>query len=207
MHVVCAALAEPERDRARELISHRSASRPARTATRCQIADELPRTSSRPTTARDRRPLRRRRRHRPSAHLQRCPHRPRHVSPPQLLIFPHVYFQSVGTYRETPGGTKIYFTNRRIAALSQKYGEIFQTEREHAESHPVSLLSNTGYDLGTRGLSPGNVWMVQLLAHVPWIYNEAGGNSAGMVGLNPTDKHSYAAGLVAGVEHCIPPPP
>lgn len=118
----------------------------------------------------------------------------------------NVYYQTVGNYRETPDGTKIYFTNRRIAALSKKYGEIFQTEREQAEGHPVSLLSNTGYDLGTRGLPPGDIWRVQLLSHVPWIYNESGGNSAGMVGLDRTDRHKYAAGLVAGVEHCIPPP-
>ncbi len=61
-----------------------------------------------------------------------------------------------------------------------------------------------GYDLGTRGLAPGNIWIVQLLAKMPWIYNEAGGNSAGIAGLNATDKQRYANGLVAGAEACVP---
>jgi hypothetical protein len=39
---------------------------------------------------------------------------------------------------------------------------------------------------------------------VPWIYNEAGGNSAGMAGLNAADMKRYAAGVVAGVEACVP---
>ena len=66
--------------------------------------------------------------------------------------------------------------------------------------------ADVGYDLGSRGLDPGNIWMVQLLAHVPWIYNEAGGNSVGPAGLNAADKRRYADGLVASVEACIPPP-
>jgi hypothetical protein len=48
--------------------------------------------------------------------------------------------------------------------------------------------------------------MVQLLAHVPWIYNEAGGNSVGTASLNAADRRRYANGLVASVEACIPPP-
>ena len=63
---------------------------------------------------------------------------------------------------------------------------------------------NVGYDLGSRGLDAGNIWIVQLLSHVPWIYNEAGGNSAGAVGLNAADQRRYADGLVAGVEACVP---
>ena len=66
------------------------------------------------------------------------------------------------------------------------------------------LQSNVGYDLGSRGLAPGNIWMVQLLAHVPWIYNEAGGNSAGMDRTERQDEQRYADGLVASVEHCLP---
>jgi N-acetylmuramoyl-L-alanine amidase len=115
-----------------------------------------------------------------------------------------VYYQSVGTYRETPAGTKVYFTDSRVAALSRQCGLAFQRSRAAAQHTPITLLGNTGYDLGTRGLAPGNIWLVQLLSKVPWIYNEAGGNSAGMVGLNTTDEHRYAAGLVAGVEACEP---
>jgi N-acetylmuramoyl-L-alanine amidase len=116
-----------------------------------------------------------------------------------------VYYQSVGTYRETPAGKKIFFTDSHVAALSRKYGKIFQQQRQRIQGTTVRLQGNVGYNLGSRGLAPGNIWTVQLLADVPWIYNEAGGNSAGMVGLNSADKRTYAAALVAAVEHCIPP--
>jgi N-acetylmuramoyl-L-alanine amidase len=117
-----------------------------------------------------------------------------------------VYYQSVGDYRETPSGTKVYFTDKHVAALSKKYGQIFRDQRANIEHHSVALQGNTGYDLGSRGLPAGNIWIVQLLSHVPWIYNEAGGNSAGMSHLDSADKHTYADGIVASVEHCIRPP-
>jgi N-acetylmuramoyl-L-alanine amidase len=117
-----------------------------------------------------------------------------------------VYYQSVGDYRSNGQGQKVVFENRRVARLSRQYGQLFQQQRAAQEHHPVALLGDTGYDLGSRGLSGGDIWMVQLLSHVPWIYNEAGGNSAGRVGLSRHDKRLYAAGIVASVEHCIPLP-
>jgi N-acetylmuramoyl-L-alanine amidase len=115
-----------------------------------------------------------------------------------------VYYQSVGTFRATPSGKRIYFTDQAIAARSASCGRLFQQEREQAEGHPVTLRGDVGYDLGTRGLAPGNIWLVQLLSHVPWIYNEAGGTSPGMSGLSSADRGRYANGLVAAVEHCVP---
>jgi N-acetylmuramoyl-L-alanine amidase len=117
-----------------------------------------------------------------------------------------VYYQSVGTYRANPSGHRVYFTDAAVAALSKRYGQVFQSQRSTVEHHSVALLGNVGYDLGSRGLAPGDIWLVQLLSHVPWIYNEAGGNSAGRSGLDAADEQRYAAGLVAAVEHCIPPP-
>jgi N-acetylmuramoyl-L-alanine amidase len=117
-----------------------------------------------------------------------------------------VYYQSVGTYRVSTTGRRIYFTDAKLAALSAKYGQIFRDERARVEGLPVALQSNVGYDLGTRGLPAGNIWQVQLLSHVPWIYNESGGNSAGMSGLDAADEQRYANALVASVEHCVPPP-
>src|SRR3954452_2134838 len=117
-----------------------------------------------------------------------------------------VYFQSVGTYRVNVNGTRIHFRNRRVAALSRKYGRIFRAQRQRLERHHVHLQGSVGYNLGTRGLAAGNIWMVQLLSKVPWIYNEAGGNSAGGVGLNLRDRHRYANGLVAAIERCVPLP-
>lgn len=117
-----------------------------------------------------------------------------------------VYYQSVGDYRETPSGTKVYFTDKHVAALSKRYAEIFQRQRAKVQGDDVQLLGNTGYNLGSRGLQSGNIWIVQLLSKVPWIYNEAGGNSGSSSGLDAADEQTYARGLIKGVEHCIPPP-
>jgi N-acetylmuramoyl-L-alanine amidase len=115
-----------------------------------------------------------------------------------------VYYQSVGTYRATPAGKKIYFTDAAVAAASKKYGAVFQAARAAAQGATIRLQANVGYDLGTRNLPAGNIWMVQLLSKVPWVYNEAGGNSAGTVGLDASDKQKYADGLVASIERCVP---
>jgi N-acetylmuramoyl-L-alanine amidase len=115
-----------------------------------------------------------------------------------------VYYQSVGDYRETPAGTKVTFTNSAEAAASQRCAQLFQSARAAAQGATVRLQGNVGYDLASRGLPAGNIWIVQLLSKVPWIYNEAGGNSAGMAGLDAADEQKYAAGLVAGVQACVP---
>jgi N-acetylmuramoyl-L-alanine amidase len=115
-----------------------------------------------------------------------------------------VYYQSVGDYRETPAGTKVTFTNSAEAAASQRCAQLFQSARAAAQAATVRLQGNVGYDLASRGLPAGNIWIVQLLSKVPWIYNEAGGNSAGMAGLDAADQQKYAAGLVAGVQACVP---
>ena len=117
-----------------------------------------------------------------------------------------VYYQSVGTYRATASGQRVTFSNAALAAVSAKYGQIFTEQRTEIEHTHISLLSNTGYNLGGRGLAPGDIWMVQLLSKVPWIYNESGGNSAGMSGLNASDQQTYADSLVAAVEKCVPVP-
>lgn len=115
-----------------------------------------------------------------------------------------VYFQRVGDYRETPSGHKIEFSNARVAVLSKRYARIFAAQRRRAQGVPITVRGDVGYDLGSRGLAAGNIWTVQLLSHVPWIYNEAGGNSTGHSGLSKADELSYAAGLVAAVESCVP---
>ncbi len=117
-----------------------------------------------------------------------------------------VYYQSVGNYRETPNGKKVVFTDSAVATRSQSYGKVFAAQRAKSEGEHIRLQGDVGYDLGSRGLAPGNIWLVQLLSHVPWIYNESGGNSSGQSGLDSADQHTYADGLVAAVEHCISPP-
>ena len=75
-----------------------------------------------------------------------------------------VYYQSVGGYRTTPNGTRITFTHRQVAATSKQYGQIFQAQRSAAEGHSIRLQGDVGYDLGSRGLPAGDMWMVQLLS-------------------------------------------
>jgi N-acetylmuramoyl-L-alanine amidase len=115
-----------------------------------------------------------------------------------------VYYQSVGDYRTTPSGHKVVFTDAAVAATSKRYGEIFRDARAAREGHSVELRGDTGYDLGSRGLQGGNIWIVQLLSRVPWIYCEAGGNSPGRSGLDASDEQRYANGIVAGVERSVP---
>jgi N-acetylmuramoyl-L-alanine amidase len=115
-----------------------------------------------------------------------------------------VYYQAVGDYRQNSSGRRITFSDSSVAATSQRFASIFQSARAAAEGHHVTVQGNVGYDLGTRGLAPGNIWIVQLLSTVPWIYNEAGGNSTGRSGLDAADEQRYADGLVAGVERSVP---
>jgi len=77
-----------------------------------------------------------------------------------------VYYQAVGDYRVTPSGRRVSFTNSAEAATSRRYGAIFQAQRSAAEDHSVGLQGNVGYDLASRGLQAGNIWIVQLLSNV-----------------------------------------
>lgn len=117
-----------------------------------------------------------------------------------------VYYQRVGTYRVNVFGRRVYFRDAKVAALSRHYGRIFRAERARVLHVRPQLRGSTGYDLGRRGLAAGNIWMVQLLARVPWIYEEVGGNSAGRVGLSRRDERRYADALVASIERCVPVP-
>ncbi|GAB2471876.1 N-acetylmuramoyl-L-alanine amidase [Jatrophihabitans fulvus] len=115
-----------------------------------------------------------------------------------------VYSQQVGAYRVNRFGKRIVFRDSHVAWLSLRYAKKFVAQRSWIQNTSVRLQRNVGYDLGSRGLSGGNMWMVQLLSKVPWIYNEAGGNSLGRIGLNARDRANYAEGLYRGVRQSIP---
>jgi N-acetylmuramoyl-L-alanine amidase len=116
-----------------------------------------------------------------------------------------VYAQSVGGYRVTPGGRRVSFTKTAVAKDSLAFARVFVTARAKAQRTTIHLQRDIGYDMASRGLPGGDMWMVQLLSSVPWVYNEAGGNSLGRVGLDTADKHAYAAGLISAIEKCVPP--
>ncbi len=120
-----------------------------------------------------------------------------------------VYVQRDGQYRTNTSGTNVVFNNAAVATKSQEYGNIVAAERGRVEGRAVRVMPDASGGInGGRGgtISPGNIWAVQLLSNVPWIYNEVGGSSAGgsPMGLNQTDKQKYADGLVAGVEKAVP---
>jgi N-acetylmuramoyl-L-alanine amidase len=115
-----------------------------------------------------------------------------------------VYYQSVGGYRTNVNGKRIVFKNTRVAARSKHYGRVFKKARAAVQHTSVRLQGGVDYNLGSRGLAAGDMWMVQLLSKVPWIYNEAGGNSRGHVGLVTADRANYAAALVRSIETSVP---
>lgn len=131
----------------------------------------------------------------------------------------YVYPQRTNAYRRLstksggpdPTGKKIIFSDVHtdadsIANLSQKYANIFAKDRSAAEGHTVTVASSalTQSQIGTRLPSIGDMWMVQLFSDVPWIYNEAGGDSSGQHGLSNADKQKYANGLIKSIEDAVP---
>jgi len=75
-----------------------------------------------------------------------------------------VYYQSVGDDRVAGNGQETVFTDGKVAAVSKKYGQIFRAQRAKAESHPVTLQGDVGYDLGI--LTPEIFTMMVLMALV-----------------------------------------
>ncbi|HSX16756.1 MAG TPA: N-acetylmuramoyl-L-alanine amidase [Patescibacteria group bacterium] len=119
-----------------------------------------------------------------------------------------VYVQKVGLHRDLDDGTQIKFGTKpaagsqAVADLSAQYGAAFTEARTAAEGHKVSITDASIHR--DSNFSPGNIWMVQLFSDVPWIYNEAGGRSAGQGGLSEADQTKYANGLIAAVEKAVP---
>lgn len=116
-----------------------------------------------------------------------------------------VYAQAAGQYRQTPAGKKVnIYAGPTAIAASQKAAQAMVAARQTDEGHSVRFTTDATNDIGTRLPSPGSIWMVQLFSTVPWIYNEAGGHSAGMSGLSDADKQKYAKGLIDGIEAAVP---
>jgi len=113
--------------------------------------------------------------------------------------FAQVYTQKVGLYRIGTKG-KISFSDQAVATKSQAYGEIFTKQRATAEGHPV--VSTDVNFAGRAGIDPGNISQVQLMATVPWVYNEVGAPAG--KSLSQTDQDKYAQGLISSIEQAVP---
>ena len=107
-----------------------------------------------------------------------------------------IYVQRMDSYRENINGQRVYFNLPDVAAASQKYGQIFLTERRKIEGSSIVLTVNDWW--AGRGQPPGNIPIPQLFSKVPWIFCEAG------VPQNSADKDGYAQSLFNSIIACVP---
>jgi N-acetylmuramoyl-L-alanine amidase len=106
-------------------------------------------------------------------------------------------------YRGT-GNSRTVFDQPEVARASERAARIIARERTAAQGREVTVRQNSF--TGRPPLEPGNLAMVQLLSHVPWVYNEMGARTGGSAStrLSLTAEVSYAKGLLDGVEAAVP---
>ena len=104
------------------------------------------------------------------------------------------------------GDHRTVFGLPKVAKKSQRYARIIATKRSTSQRHQVVVTQNSFN--GRAPLEPGNLAIVQLLAKVPWVYNEMGAKTGSSVyqATSINSEVRYARGLLAGVEAAIPPP-
>lgn len=105
-------------------------------------------------------------------------------------------------YRGT-GRSRTVFDRPAVARRSERAAATIARARSRTQGRPVTVRENTF--TGRAPLEPGNLALVQLLATVPWVYNEMGALTDG----DPTKRMSlaheraYAEGLVVGIEDAV----
>jgi N-acetylmuramoyl-L-alanine amidase len=104
------------------------------------------------------------------------------------------------------GDHRTVFGLPEVARKSQRYARTIAAKRSTSQRHKVVVRENSFN--GRAPLEPGNLAIVQLLAKVPWVYNEMGARSGRSVyqATSIASEVTYARGLLAGVEAAIPPP-
>ena len=105
-----------------------------------------------------------------------------------------VYYQSVGDYRATASGPEGVLHRRRRGRGEQALRPVFATQRAPRRGHPVRLQGNTGYDLGSRGLAAGDIWMVQLLSACRGSTTRPAATAPARVGLDAADERPTRTG-------------
>jgi N-acetylmuramoyl-L-alanine amidase len=108
-------------------------------------------------------------------------------------------------YRGT-GSRRTVFSDAAVAKASEKAAATIARERTKAQGRTVGVRENTY--TGRAPLEPGNLAIVQLLAKVPWVYNEAGAKAGSSTtrAMSIATEQDYAKGLVLGVEAAVPLP-
>jgi N-acetylmuramoyl-L-alanine amidase len=114
-----------------------------------------------------------------------------------------------GTYHAMfrgTGSSRTVFSDTAVAKASEKAATAIARERGKAQGRTVAVRENTY--TGRAPLEPGNLAIVQLLAKVPWVYNEAGARSGGSTtrAMSIATEQAYAKGLLLGVEAAEPLP-
>jgi N-acetylmuramoyl-L-alanine amidase len=107
-------------------------------------------------------------------------------------------------YRGT-GSRRTVYRNATVAKASERAAAVLARERASAQGRPVSVRENIY--TGRPPLEPGNLALVQLLADVPWVYNEMGAKTRGSTtrAMSIASETAYATGLLRGVEAAVPP--
>ena len=108
-------------------------------------------------------------------------------------------------YRGT-GSQRTVFSDAAVAKASEKAAATIARERTKAQGRTVSVRENIY--TGRAPLEPGNLAIVQLLAKVPWVYNEAGAKAGSSTtkAMSIATEQDYAKGLVLGIEAAVPLP-
>ncbi len=108
-------------------------------------------------------------------------------------------------YRGT-GSRRTVFGDAAVARASEEAAATIARERTRAQGRSVSVRENSF--TGRAPLEPGNLALVQLLAKVPWVYNEAGARAGGSTtrAMSIATEEAYAEGLLLGVEAAVPLP-
>ena len=108
-------------------------------------------------------------------------------------------------YRGT-GRSRTVFSDAAVAKASEAAATAIARERTKVQGRTVSVRENTY--TGRAPLEPGNLAIVQLLAKVPWVYNEAGAKNGGSTtrAMSIATEEAYAKGVLLGVEAAVPLP-
>ncbi len=102
------------------------------------------------------------------------------------------------------GSARTVFDRPAVARKSQRFARIIATARTQAQGRRVAVRENTF--TGRAPLEPGNLAIVQLLAEVPWVYNELGARTGDDVttAMSLDAELGYARGLLTGIEQSVP---
>lgn len=106
-------------------------------------------------------------------------------------------------YRGT-GQRRTVFSRPEVAKRSATYATVIARERSRVQGRRVTVRENVF--TGRPPLEPGNLALVQLLATVPWVYNEAGAKTGGSAtrAMSIGTETVYARGLLLGIEAAVP---